>query len=81
MDDLFVDGTPLMTYQNLATAIVLKAVEDYREALLWNNTRTLRDCEKFFRSEWFIFLCDIDPEHLMRTIQEEISNENNRTEL
>lgn len=81
-DSLFVDGDTLTTYSNLANAIIIKAVEDYKEALTYNNTRTIRDCEKFFRSEWFTFLTDLDGEHIMEYIQKEIKeNENNRTKL
>jgi IS1 family transposase len=82
MDDTFIDGDSLTTYQNLANAIVLKAVEDYRFALRHHNARTIRDCEDFFRSEWFMFLCDINGEHLIKTIQKEINNnENNKTKF
>ena len=82
MDDTFIDGDSLTTCQNLANAIILKAVEDYRYSLRYHNTRTIRECEDFFRSEWFTFLCDLDSEHLMKLIQKEINyNENNRTEL
>ena len=82
MDDTFIDGDSLTTCQNLANAIVLKATEDYRFALRHNNIRTIRECEEFFKSEWFMFLCDINGEHLMKTIQKEINkHENNKTQF
>ena len=55
-------------YQNLANAIVLHAVADYR---LTNDSRELEDLERFFRSDWFAALTNIDGEALLRKLQEE----------
>lgn len=68
---VFMNEKPENRYQNLANAIVIKAVDDYKLALEFNITRLQKECEKFFRSEWFTFLCDLDPEHIIRTLQEE----------
>lgn len=81
MDEVIIDGTPRTTYRNLANAIILNAVEDYREALRTNDKSMQLDCETFFLSEWFIFLCDLNGEWLMTTIIKEIENENHRTEF
>ena len=81
MDDLIIDGTPHTTYQNLANAIILNAVEDYREALRTNNKAMQLDCETFFLSEWFVFLCNLTGDWLMTAIIKEIENENHRTEF
>ena len=64
-------------YQRLAMAIVKQAVLDYRKAL-----QTLKysprdqgalaekdSLERFFRSQWFSILCDLDGEELMRMIR------------
>ena len=49
-------------YEELANAIILQAVKDYREALRLlsmnpndkSAKRDQRNIERFFRSEWFI---------------------------
>lgn len=47
--------------QNLCSAIVTQAIKDYRRA-----GRERRDSlERFFRSEWFGMLTQIDPEQLI----------------
>lgn len=38
-------------YEELANAIILRAVQDYRET---NYEPTLREIERFFLSQWFI---------------------------
>ena len=63
-------------YMNLANAIVLQAVSDYRKALkqLKRNRKyepaliTKRECERFFHSEWFRFLSSLDPDYLLQGI-------------
>ena len=57
-------------YQNLADAIVLQAVADYR---LTNDSREMEDLERFFRSEWFGMLTNIDPEYLINNLKTEKS--------
>ncbi|MBR3538958.1 MAG: hypothetical protein IKN79_07790 [Eubacterium sp.] len=74
----FVEGKP---YENLANAIILLAVKDYRKAM-----RTLRrrpDCisarmqrdevERFFLSDWFAKLTTLDGENLMNRLREEVA--------
>lgn len=66
-------------YENLANAIILRAVEDYREALrdLEVNPRyslalrTVSDVERFFRSGWFSALTSLDGVVLMKKLQKE----------
>jgi len=55
-------------YQNLADAIVLHAVADYR---LTNDTRELEDLERFFRSDWFSMLTKLDPQYLISELRKE----------
>lgn len=58
--------------EELATAIIIQAVEDYRKAkelyemypLMRTYARTIRECERFFRSEWFCDLVEIGGETL-----------------
>lgn len=67
-------------YENLANAIILQAVDDYRKALklLVCNPGSLKgqrdknDCERFFRSPWFRCLTEIDGEFLIRKLMEEV---------
>lgn len=66
-------------YHELANAIVLEAVKEYREAkeILRNrNTNkeaklAVEDCEEFFRSGWFAILTSVDGEGLLMKLQEE----------
>ena len=60
-------------YEELANAIILRAVEDYRRALRKlrrcegdiNALLTVHEVEQFFRSEWFAVLCNLDGEILI----------------
>ena len=71
------DGDP---YENLANAIVLQAVDDYRKALkaVKRNpqSRSAIDealsIERFFRSDWFGVLTSVNGEYLIKRLQEEI---------
>lgn len=58
-------------WENLANAIVLQAVEDYKITLKGRSNYAAakrRDLEKFFRSGWFGVLTAIDPEDLIRRL-------------
>lgn len=67
-------------YTGLANAIILQAVKDYRSALIkLSRGRNNKDAknmkeevERFFRSGWFGMLTQIDPEMLIRKLQEEV---------
>lgn len=68
------------TYENLANAIILRAVDDYRDAL-WNlranpsysdALRTVSEVERFFHSGWFSTLTSIDPEMLIKKLKSEV---------
>ena len=71
----------LNPYEELANAIVLQAVRDYREAnKKLSRGRKNRDaqftkeeCLRFFRSKWFSQLTDLDPEFLIRRLDEEVT--------
>ena len=54
-------------YENLANAIVLQAVK-YR---LTDDEAELAEIERFFRSDWFGVLTDVDPEYLIRRLRKE----------
>ncbi|MBR1711145.1 MAG: hypothetical protein IJ719_20345 [Clostridia bacterium] len=67
-------------YERLANAIILQAVSDYRVALKKikahpKNREAINEAleiEKFFRSDWYSQLTDVDGEYLIRGLQEEI---------
>lgn len=66
-------------YEKLANAIVLQAVKDFRDA----NKKLAKgrknsaaqdvknECIRFFRSPFFGVLTEIDPEMLIRKLEEE----------
>jgi RNA polymerase sigma factor (sigma-70 family) len=66
--------------ENLANAIILQAVKDYRMALkcLRANpkNRTARadkdEIDRFFRSQWFMVLTSVDGEMLIRSLNMEV---------
>ena len=71
------------SYECLANAIILQAVEEYRAAIIQikenpqNNemkNEVLR-IERFFRSGWFSVLTSIDGEYLIRMLKAEIGND------
>ena len=67
-------------YESLANAIILQAVKDYRMALksLKANARNRTaqadkaEIERFFRSQWYSALTDVDGEMLIRFLQKEV---------
>ena len=67
-------------YERLANAIIIQAADDYRSALIRlkkhprdSDARGMKmSAERFFRSEWYTQLTSVDPEMLMRKIQEEV---------
>ena len=67
-------------YQELANAIVMQAVKDYRIALLHskkspdNNGYQIEvaSLERFFRSGWFGELTNLNAEYLIRRVNEEV---------
>lgn len=56
------------SYEELANAIVLQAVKDYR---LHVDEPTLNEIERFFRSGWFSVLTKLDPECLISKLRKE----------
>lgn len=68
-----------LNYENLANAIVLQAVKDYRKALkcLKRNPKSnkaqadAKEVERFFRSPWYSELTGVDGKMLIRRLREE----------
>ena len=59
-------------YENLANAIILQAVKDYR---LTDDEQQLQEIERFFRSGWFGALSKVDPEFLIKELLKEKRND------
>lgn len=68
-------------FENLANAIILRAVDDYRRVLRvlskYPHNRLAqgecREIEQFFRSGWFGVLTQINPEKLMLQLKAEVA--------
>lgn len=58
-------------YEELANAIVLQAVKDYRQALKKGHCQVQAGIERFFRSSWFGELTTIPSEMLISRLKEE----------
>lgn len=67
-------------HENLANAVILQAVRDYRTALkaLRMNPRNKaaqtekESVERFFRSQWYQALTTVDGEMLIKKLNEEV---------
>jgi len=55
-------------WQELANAVVLQAVEDFRMS---EDPQDLEALEQFFRSPWFGALTSLDPEYLITELRKE----------
>lgn len=70
-------------YQSLANAIIEQAAKDYRIALRYHfkhpgNTRyqqSVCEIERFFRSDWYTALTDVEGEYLIREIRRRVQCE------
>lgn len=66
-------------YEQLANAIILQAITDYRTPPIDHGKirdddlmESARDeIERFIRSDWFGILTSLDPEYLIRLLREE----------
>lgn len=67
-------------YEELGNAIILQAVKDYRTAIrrLANGRKNKdaqvmkEDCLTFFHSEWYGMLTEVNPDYLIRKLNEEV---------
>ena len=69
-------------YENLANAIIVQAVEDYRRMLRGRfnfdkagQSVTFEDTEDFFKSKWFYTLTNVDGKTLLNRLRREYENE------
>lgn len=56
-------------YLQLAAAIVERAVIDYKTALKTYDDSGINRLEKFFKSEWFMMLSDLNGKILIRMVK------------
>ena len=63
--------------ENLTNAIILQAVKDYRIALAGGSVNgrdsktVIAECERFFQSEWFNVLTNVDGMIIIANIRKE----------
>ena len=69
-------------YENLANAIILQAVKDFRKCIkvVKRNGRNkeqaikeMREIVGFIKSPWFRMLTNLDPQVLLKKLQEEVN--------
>ena len=66
-------------WQSLANAIVMQAVKDWRASVQilkkrprYEKAKAMKaDCERFFRSDWFTVLTDVDGNVILRRLKQE----------
>ena len=65
-------------YDLLRTAIVRQACEDYFNIkagfTLPEGDKSIPSCVKFFKSEWFSQLCDLDGDYLIKMLNEKAAS-------
>ena len=60
-----------MGYKLLAAAVIEKALQDYKAALITKNKDGINAAERFLRSQWFELLAnDLNGETLITTMKE-----------
>jgi len=66
-----VDGGIERAYENLANAIILQAVDDYREAFMQNDLWLIEALENFFMGEWYTILTNVPGKLIIERIRKE----------
>ena len=70
-----------LAYENLANAIILQAVKDFRRCIkvVKRNTRNkekvieeMREIVTFIKSPWFKTLTNLEPSILLKKLQQEV---------
>lgn len=72
-------------FKNLAAEIVIQAIKDYKESFniaknakrkskrVYEAEKLLKDCKRFFLSDWFVALCEVDGNRIMKLCEENCS--------
>lgn len=66
-------------WEDLANGIIIQATHDYKGALKylhnpksidgkWRAITTIHSINRFFRSHWFTFLTQVDPEYIIEQL-------------
>ena len=58
-------------YRNLANAIVAVAADDYRNALQNDDDDLVKSLERFFYSDWYRLLTNLNPNILLELLHKE----------
>lgn len=61
-------------YENLANAIIIQAVDNYREALETEDKHDILALENFFLSNWYSILTNVPGELIIEKIRKECCN-------
>lgn len=70
-----------IAYENLANAIIERAVADYRDALAQKAEGSIKLLEKFFRSPWYLILTNVDGEYIINRVRAEHQAKINKKRL
>ena len=62
-------------YKCLADGILAQGIKDYTSALNRNDTKVIRECESFFRSDWGQMLSEGMGEHVIKKVRELVEAE------
>ena len=57
-------------YEDLANAIIIQAVKDYRRT---QSPQVRNEIKRFFKSEWFSMLTKLDGDMLIKKIEREVT--------
>lgn len=64
----------IKAYENLANAIIEQAVHDYLVAKKKNYVGKIKEIEKFFHSDMFTMLTNVDPDFLLKELEVKYGN-------
>ena len=62
-------------YINLIIAIIEQATKDYKNALRGKKSQRIKECERFFLSEWGQLLTHENGEHIIKRCRREVAEE------
>lgn len=56
-------------YEDLANAIIIQAVKDYRRT---KSPQVRNEIKRFFKSEWFTMLSNVDGDVILKKLEREV---------
>ena len=57
-------------YEDLANAIIIQAVKDYRRT---QSPQVRNEIKRFFKSQWFSILTNVDGDMLIKKLEREVT--------